>query len=265
MDNRPTDEVVRLLVMQYLSERNIAFQMYDTIQNVQRIAQAKGYHPELHPTQIQNVIWVLFLDRIIRPGIERYDFSFKEFYITEYGKILLSNLGANIHDHQGYIAGLKTIIPELDPVVEQYLSESLLCFRQRLFFSSAVMLGAAAEKALYLLFEAVIAAKQDPNEQSKLKKLFDGPNIPKIFEAIEKTLSPLMAKGGTMDYTVHEGATQHLMSFQDMIRVQRNNCVHPDAGQFTLNKLSLSLQGFPHALQVIYRLIEWFKQRQGGI
>jgi hypothetical protein len=56
---------------------------------------------------------------------------------------------------------------------------------------------------------------------------------------------------------VTEGTEQHLLSFFDSIRVQRNEAVHPNAALVTPSKVQLSLAAFPHACQKVYDLIGW--------
>jgi len=72
----------------------------------------------------------------------------------------------------------------------------------------------------------------------------------------------LLIEANKMPYSVHEGNTQHLLSMFEMIRVQRNDAVHPAIGEVNRAKVFLTIQTLPPALEVTYRLIEWFATNQ---
>ena len=48
-----------------------------------------------------------------------------------------------------YLEFLRSRVSPLDPVIEQYVLEAVTAFERQAHFASAVMLGAASEKALY--------------------------------------------------------------------------------------------------------------------
>ncbi len=77
-------------------------------------------------------------------------------------------------------------------------------------------------------------------------------------DTIMKTIDPLI-KAKTIPYSIHQGCTEHLMSLFEMIRVQRNDAIHPISGQVDRTKVFLSLQTLPTVLESIYKLIEWFQ------
>ena len=152
---------------------------------------------------------------------------------------------------------LRNMVQNLDPVIEQYIFESLNCYRQQLFFASAVMIGAASEKAILLLLQAITNSMSNLNSKKKATQLLDRPNLPEIFDTINKTVNMLI-KAKSIPYSVHQGCTEHLKSLLEMIRVQRNDAIHPITGQVNRTKVFLSLQTIPVALESINRLIEWF-------
>jgi hypothetical protein len=63
-------------------------------------------------------------------------------------------------------------------------------------------------------------------------------------------------------YFVHEGFSEHLLSLYKMVRVQRNDAVHPAAGDVKKTKVFLTIQALPAVLGCTYRLIEWFSQNK---
>jgi len=270
--------ILRALVLEVLSstpktqiantindvERLVAeYELFPSSDDCQRLSIDYKYyeHKTLHPIDkltINEIIWDLVLERVVTPGADWENQGFPpHFRLTEFGKDYISQSAPHYYDPQGYMEFLRNIVQNLDPVIEQYIFESLNCYRRQLFFASAVMIGAAAEKAILLLLQAITDSMSNPSKKKKAVQLLDRPNLPEIFDTIRKTIDPLI-KAKTIPYSVHQGCTEHLMSLFEMIRVQRNDAIHPITGQVDRTKVFLSLQTIPTALESINRLIEWF-------
>lgn len=214
---------------------------------------------ELNPIdkfKVLEVVWDLITERIITPGQDQSNVGFPFVSLTSFGQAVISQSIPQYYDPDAYIGFLKSIAPNLDPVIEQYVLEGLNCFRRQLLFASAVMLGAAAEKAILLLLEAVAKSLIDPQKKREAEQLLEGGRLPAIFDKIMGTLEPLTKKGA-IPYSVHQGCIEHLMSLFEMIRVQRNDAVHPAAGLVNRDKVFISIQALPVALQLVYNLIGW--------
>jgi hypothetical protein len=147
----------------------------------------------------------------------------------------------------------------LDPVIEQYVVEGLNCFRRQLFFASAVMIGAAAEEATLLLLEAIGNALTEPAKKKEALQLLERGRLPSIFGMISGTLGMLIQKN-VIPYQIHQGCTEHLTSLFEMVRVQRNDAVHPEIGKVDRNKVYLSIHALPASLQLVYKLVDWLKK-----
>ena len=270
--------ILRALVLEVLSSTPKT-QIVSAINDVERLVAEYGLFPSsddcqrfgidykyyqhktLNPTdnlKINEIIWDLILERIVTPGFDASNPNLPFFRLTKFGQDYISQSAPHYYDPQGYMEFLRNIVQNLDPVIEQYIFEGVNCFRRQLFFASAVMLGAAAEKAILLLLQAITDSMSNPSTKRKAAQLLDRPNLPEIFNMITKTLNPLI-KAKIIPYSVHQGCTEHLMSLFEMIRVQRNDAIHPVCGQVDRTKVFLSLQTIPTALESINRLIEWFK------
>jgi hypothetical protein len=149
---------------------------------------------------------------------------------------------------------LQSLVPNLDPIIRQYIEESLIAYQRQAYSAAAVMVGAACEKSVCLLADAFLRSVQDLNEKKKLDEAMRGRSIPRLFAAIQELLK---AKSKKIPYDVTEGTEQHLFSFLDSVRVQRNDAVHPDAALVTPGKVQLSLAAFPHAREKVFELIRW--------
>jgi len=206
---------------------------------------------------ISEIIWDLILEHVMTPVGGSPDIGYPQLRLTKFGQYYISQSAPHYHDPEGYMEFLKSIVPNIDTVIEQYVFESLNCYRQQLFFASAVMVGAAAEKAILLLLQAITDSMSNSSSKRKAAQLLERPNLPEIFDTIMKTVNPLI-KTKTIPYSVHQGCTEHLISLFEMIRVQRNDAIHPITGQVSRTKVFLSLQTLPTALESINKLIEWF-------
>jgi len=174
-------------------------------------------------------------------------------YVTDRGREWLGGDDPIPEDIKHYIGVLKSLVVKIDPVVEQYIREALITFNRQAYFASAVMLGAAAEKAIYLLAEALHDTVSEMKEKRKLYEcIHEKRSIPALFNAIEVSLSKI-----DMPYKEDEGSRRHLLSFFEAIRVQRNEAVHPAAGTVTPARVRLCLTGFPQALRVITQMTTW--------
>ena len=214
-----------------------------------------------NPSDVLNVyqiIWDLSVERIITPGSNTSNPNWPWFRLTDFGKQVVSG-SHHYYDPEGYAEHLQSIVPELDDVVRQYALEGTRCFKQRLWFAAAVMLGAAAERLVLLLLESIRDAESDPQQKQECTNLLDKPRLPAIFSLIKDRLDSLEA---TIPYNVHQGSITHLNSLFEMIRVHRNEAVHPKIAEISQQKIFLALQSFPGAIEVMCRLIDWFKENE---
>lgn len=210
---------------------------------------------------VNQIIWDLIVDRVLTMGKDCSNNEWPWLRLTEFGHSVVEEKIPSYYDPDGYIKTVESFVPKLDPVIKQYISEGLHAFRQQLFFASAVMFGAASEKAILLLLESIGKAESDKARKNKILELLERPRLPKIYNTIQTTLDTLI-KNRVIPYSVHEGCKEHLLSLFEMIRVQRNDSIHPAAGKVNRTKVFLTIQSMPIALEVIYRLIKWFKKNK---
>lgn len=188
--------------------------------------------------------------------------SFDWIILTPFGKEWIEADGEFIPEtSSGYLSSLKHSIPELDPVVEQYINEALLTYNRRAFFAAAVMLGAASEKVVYQLMEALQMAVTAKQMKKELANAMERRGLPRMFELIRETLESAVSKK-KIPYDVHEGYHHHLISILEAIRVQRNDAVHPTIAEVDQQRVWMSLTAFPAACRKVYDLIEWLKKNK---
>lgn len=167
-------------------------------------------------------------------------------------------------DYDGYLNFLHTLIPALDTVIAQYVSEGLSSFVRQSYFAAAVMIGAASEKAIYLLADSMSAALRKPADRTKLTDLLGRRSLKALFDFITKKITDTSVQK-IIPYAVGEDAETHLMSLFAAIRVQRNDAVHPMNAQVSAEAVRLSFSAFPHALKKTQDLRDWFNKNHGTI
>lgn len=184
--------------------------------------------------------------------------NFTHLTITKLGRAWAEGAEPSPEDEGGYLAALKSQTPSVDPVIVQYVEEALRAYSRRIFFASAVMIGAASEKLVYLLMDALATSVADLAEKGAIKKTMTERGLPSMYAKLQHHLA--RGKSGKLiPWNITEAADNHLLSLQDAIRVQRNEAVHPLAGKVTQQTVRLTLSAFPGACKKAYDLIQWFK------
>jgi hypothetical protein len=190
--------------------------------------------------------------------------SFNRYYVTKSGEQWFNGVEPIPEEAAGYMTFLRQLIPNMDSVIEQYVVEALTAFERRAYFASAVMLGAASEKALYLLAEAMLGAFTDVRKQQKLQSTLERRKLFELFGFVRDAIQDA-GNAKVLPYTQFEGSTTHLMSLFEAIRVQRNDAVHPMNAAVSVDSVRLSLQSFPYALNKSEELREWLMNHPNSI
>jgi hypothetical protein len=178
-----------------------------------------------------------------------------QFRITELGSRWAQDNGNPApEDENCYLLTLKTLVPHSDPIVEQYMEEAVRAYARQMYFASAVMIGAASEKCVYLLMTALASAITDAHEKITVKNAISARGLPNMFSLLLKNLSKSKK---TIPWDIYEGVDCHIVSFQEAVRVQRNAAVHPDAGQVSPEQVRLMLSCFPAAYKKLHSLTAW--------
>jgi hypothetical protein len=178
-------------------------------------------------------------------------------YLTSSGLAWAASAEPLPEDYNGYLKLLRGLVRNVDSVTEQYVSEGLSSFVRGTYFAAAVMIGAAAEKEIYLLAESMVNALKDSKQQKKLTELLDGRSLRSLFRFVDDEITQA-SKNKTLPYSVAESAVPHLMSLIEAIRVQRNDAVHPMNAKVSEDSVRHAFQAFPHALEKLEKLRAWF-------
>ena len=204
---------------------------------------------------VDEVLWDLIIERFVTFGSEdgnaeaRYPFI----RMTDIGKTALEDSVYHLYNPERYVTFIQKHVSEINDVTKQYALEAVRCFRHGLLFAAAVMIGAAAEKELLGLLNTIVTWETDPKRKQEGLQILERGRLPALFGYIAESL-----KRANIPYSIHKGSAIHLMSFQEMIRVQRNEAVHPSSSSVSRDSVYISLQTFPYVLDVLGKIRRWF-------
>jgi hypothetical protein len=133
---------------------------------------AKGNRqPQVLAFHVSEVFWQLLVEGIVAPGSNPMNPKLPNFHVTDYGRRVLAAEAGHPHDEAGYLARVRTRVPQFDPTVLAYLTEALSTFRRGTPVASTVMLGIAAERVSLLVCESFRAALRDEGERATFDRI----------------------------------------------------------------------------------------------
>ena len=167
---------------------------------------------------------------------------------------------------KSYLEFLRQLLPNFDSVIEQYVTEALTAFDRDAYFAAAVMVGAASEKAIYLLATSLLVALKASHKRTKLEGLLKKRSLNQLLEFVGETIKAASSCSPPLiPYPVSEGAPPHLQSLFEAIRIQRNDAVHPMNALVSASSVRLLLHSFPYALSTTEKLRAWFDTNPGSL
>lgn len=147
---------------------------------------------------------------------------------------------------------LKEEISELDPIVEQYYLESLRACQEGLYISSVICLGAASERAVDCLKEAIV--KYDPQHKT-LEKKRTSDSVKYILANIKQIFDPVV------DLQLRDDLKEQLDLAEKIYRLNRNEAGHPRSISMNITRCEQEnyLSSFRRYAVTIFRAIEMLK------
>lgn len=158
-------------------------------------------------------------------------------------------------DPDGYLKRVRREIPDLDELVELYLTEALRSFNGRCFLATSVMLGVAAERAFLVMVASYAAssmagapaiAKEFARPRSNYFALWT--EFRKRIEPVRQDLPDGLADALTLD------------AIADLIRLTRNEAGHPTGRQIDEDTARVHLTIAPMYLRKMQQLAAHFAQ-----
>jgi hypothetical protein len=261
----------RGFVMQALREDgwNQMLGLMDVVGRVK--ARSQGINPNLRPSYsdgrqflergeqaiLSEIIWSLIVQGVLVPGLDDANSTLPFIRLTEYGRRCVEEDRLLPHDPDGYLREFQKFAPGTDATILEYLTESLQCYIHGLHKASAVMLGAASERAILLLIDSCADSIADEQTRERFKSDVDrAPSMFRKYEVFEKRFSTVKS-GMPKDLT--NNVDSLLRGIFDLIRNSRNDAGHPASGaEVNRDAIYSHLKLFVPYCQRIYGLIGWF-------
>ena len=267
-------EELRPLVLEAIKQlaSSGSLQLISILNQTESVARSKGLYADAKPwsyggqvtehfmpiedrEKTRQIVWEFILQGILAIGLDELNPNFPFVSITEYGKKVLESGQTLPYDPDGYLRKLRTEIPNLDPLIEMYLSESLQAYLKGLMFSSAVMLGVASEKAFLILLESFTNALTSTPKKQKFQKLQTSIGTKKKFDQLKKEI---LAIRRTLPPKLSEDLESQFDGIFNLIRVTRNDAGHPTGRQIERGVQYTHLQLFILYCQRIYGFVDYF-------
>ena len=177
--------------------------------------------------------------------------------LTPRGESFVQDAQIQPYDPDGFLAEFARRIPNASPVVPSYVQEAVTTFNARCYRASAVMIGCAAEKAVFDLWTAFHQAIPE----GKQKKKFGDSN--KIFSGRLKNLSLRLREMAESDKLLypHKDYVGAVLHATDFIRTERNDAGHPQIiNQFDHDSAFMTLRMVTNCFCHLSELTEFFGQ-----
>ena len=199
-------------------------------------------------------IWSFCCQGLLRPG------SLDRLVLTTYGERCMQENRILPHDPQGYLADLQRRCGVLDPEVEVLARESLLTFQANCLVASVILIGAASERLVRVLFEYYRDAHQNQTDRDRLdrgwenrRRRFIAQRFDWLWQQLETRRRELNKAGRLWDGT--EGMVR---STFDVLRTARNEAVHQNRHFERIQTNELLFLFVPYT-ERIYALINYFQ------
>jgi hypothetical protein len=179
---------------------------------------------------------------------------------TKRGEDWANDLTPLPEDTTGY---MKQFGPGTDAVVLEYITEALHTFTNRNYYATAVMVGAASEKTIYLLAGSLLPALANASKRMELTRRMNLRSLNQLLDYVEQVVvdGHVRRQGqSVIPYDVMGGTERHLVSLFDHIRLQRNDAVHPINFAVSPDYVRAALSTFPLAFQKVDALRQWCDQ-----
>ena len=249
---------IKLLLIEHL-KRNPNTQVENIMRNIE-----SGLDRKISKDDEQYILELLHeftTSNVIMPAMNRYNAGWPWFSVTEHGKNILDKSGVAVYDYEGYLSELKSRIPKLDPIIEQYISEGLSCYQTNLFYSSMVMLACSSERAIHLLIEAYLNSIKNESNRNRLLSRLSKKDISSKYAEFKKSFDSTKNQINP-DKVAHE-FDLHIDSIFNFIRILRNSIVHPNIIPNITSAIAYSnLQQFSYYVETIYKLIHFYTKNE---
>lgn len=207
----------------------------------------------------REILWELLVQGLLVFGSDTGNPNWPFYRLTTRGRSAIEARPPQPYDPDSFIASFREAVPDADEVVREYLEEAVQTFNVSCFKAAAVMLGAASERLVLVLFEALLeTAPSDPKHV--LRRAEGALGINEKFTAMKSYLDSMLESKALPRARFKDTVVRHLPGIYDLIRVQRNAAGHPDAvGRVDPDAIFIDLRLFSEYCRRTHELVSFIK------
>jgi hypothetical protein len=206
---------------------------------------------------VRQEMWLLLGQGLLVFGKDENNPNWPWYRLTEAGMDIVSNQHPLPYDPDGFIREFLNKNPSADSVIVAYVQEAVRSFNHGCPIASSVMVGAASEKALLLLFQSFELAISDPAKKKKFAKTYRW-TIHSKYRTLKEHMD-LMISSRRLPSPMKEYAVSEVPGAFELIRRQRNEAGHPELYTgIDSDTVFLNLRVLTEYVRRIYDLIEHF-------
>lgn len=178
-----------------------------------------------------------------------------QWYLSAVGKRVAMGGTWEPRDPDGYLNRIHREIPDLDELVELYLTEALQSFDGRCYLATSVMLGVAAERAFLVMAQSYAASRMAGAEAMAKELSKPRSNYFALWTEFRKRIEPIRQR-------LPDGLADALTldAIADLIRLTRNEVGHPTGRQIDEDTARVHLTIAPMYLRKMHQLAAHFAQ-----
>jgi hypothetical protein len=152
---------------------------------------------------------------------------------------------------------LKTNIPHIDPIIVRFIDEAISCFKANSLLGCAFLLGAASEKAIWILIDTFGLSIDDQTNRDKYVSRVGKGSISRAFDEFKKSFGGCKTKPQNFDLT--QDLQIKIESVFQFCRICRNEVGHPQiVPNLDKGVILANLGQFTKYIETIYGLIDFY-------
>jgi hypothetical protein len=213
------------------------------------------YMPREDREKARHIVWELILQGVLMSGHDEFNPNLPFVLITTHGKEVLNSGELLPYDPDGYLRTLKSEIQNLDPIIEDYVFESLQAYQKGLMLSCAVMLGGASEKAFLIFLQNFTNALTNSAEKKRFQELQE---CIKTKYKFDQAKNKLMSIRSTLPKELGNELEFQFDGIFNLIRLSRNDAGHPSGRKVGRDEAFAYLIIFKKYCRKVYDLTDYF-------
>lgn len=156
---------------------------------------------------------------------------------------------------------LQKNVPLIDPLIIRFLGEAIVCMKAGSLLGCSFLLGAASEKAIWLLIDSYAEAISGGTNQARFKERISNKFISRAYDEFKRSFRS--SKSKPTDPSLMQDLETKIESVFQFCRICRNEAGHPQISSNLDKGVLLANMGqFIKYTEAIYGLIDYFNNTE---